>query len=128
MTVANTYLETPTKKSRRESLPNTPGSVDRNKHEDPRSTIRKKLREILTHRSTSSATNGTEKLVMNTESIAKLVSKIEKEMFKSFGEVNNNYKNKFRQIQFNLKAPNNDYFWRRVITGNVLQFIFFQIL
>ena len=65
---------------------------------------------------------------MNTESIAKLVSKIEKEMFKSFGEVNNNYKNKFRQIQFNLKAPNNDYFWRRVITGNVLQFIFFQIL
>ena len=60
---------------------------------------------------------------MNTESIAKLVSKIEKEMYKSFGEVNSNYKNKFRQIQFNLREPKNDYFWRRVITGNVLKMI-----
>jgi hypothetical protein len=60
---------------------------------------------------------------MNTESIAKLVSKIEKEMYKSFDEVNSNYKNKFRQIQFNLREPKNDYFWRRVITGNVLKMI-----
>ena len=60
---------------------------------------------------------------MNQESIAKLVAKIEKEMFKSFGEVNKDYKNKFRQIQFNLKEPKNDYFWRRVITGNVQEFL-----
>ena len=58
---------------------------------------------------------------MNQESIAKLVAKIEKEMFKSFGEVNKDYKTKFRQIQFNLSQPKNDYFWRRVITGNVQQ-------
>lgn len=112
-------METPPKKARRESLPLSATPDHDARPTDERSFTRKRLREILQNRSQASGDHGSEKLTMNLESIAKLVFKIEKHMFKTFVEVNKDYKTKFRQIQFNLQDAKNDYFWRRVITGEI---------
>jgi len=122
-TSSQTNAETPPKKARRESDgANVAHASNRTPEPAPneRSRIRRSLRETLTHRSQNSGKdNAEDKLDMDTNSIAKLVGKIEKSMFEKYGEVNKDYKNKFRTIQFNLKDTKNDYFWRRVILGEI---------
>ena len=85
------------------------------------------LRDILTQRSQNSD------LKMDLQSITKLVAKIERSLFQKYQQPNKQYmvnvkysqtiltlfQAKFRQINFNLKAPENDFFWRKVITGEI---------
>ena len=88
--------ETPPKKYRRDSDHSMKNVKPRDNRAEPekndRSLIRRKLREVLTSRSQSSGAEGSEKLLMDTNSIAKLVGKIEKHMFEKFGTVNKDYK------------------------------------
>lgn len=85
----NSSLETPPKK-RRDSDGFGRSQVVPEKND--RSLIRRKLRETLTGRSQNSGNDDSEKLQMDTNSIAKLVGKIEKHMFEKFTDVNKEYK------------------------------------
>lgn len=99
------------------STPNRPGSrtpeqADRTP-EGQRHKARKMLRDILTQRSQNSD------LKMDLQSITRLVSKIERSLCQKYQQPNKQYMAKFRQINFNLKDPQNDFFWRKVITGEI---------
>ena len=99
-TSSQTNAETPPKKARRDSDGFNVGS---NRTPEPapneRSRIRKSLRETLTLRSQNSGKdNAEDKLDMDTNSIAKLVAKIEKSMFEKYGEVNKDYKTQYSYI------------------------------
>merc|ERR1712131_271396 len=105
------------RRSSDDSTPNRPGSrtpeqADRTP-EGQRHKARKMLRDILTQRSQNSD------LKMDLQSITKLVAKIERSLFQKYQQPNKQYMAKFRQINFNLKDPQNDFFWRKVITGEI---------
>jgi len=90
----------------------TPEQADRTP-EGQRHKARKMLRDILTQRSQNSD------LKMDLQSITKLVAKIERSLYQKYQQPNKQYMAKFRQINFNLKDPQNDFFWRKVITGEI---------
>ena len=85
--------------------------LDPTQRNDERSFTRRSLREVLLKRSQNSGKKeGTEKLQMDLNSIAKLVIKIEKNMFEKYGGTTKDYKERYDLIFSHLE------FWTLILT------------
>ncbi|XP_061114187.1 death-inducer obliterator 1-like isoform X2 [Conger conger] len=82
-----------------------------------RHNIRRSLAEILFKRVSDS-----DDLDMCERDVGKLAVGIEKEMYNLFLNTDNDYKNKYRSIMFNLKDPKNMGLFTQVVRGEVTPF------
>jgi len=59
-----------------------------------------------------------EKTISNDE-IRSVADKLEEEMFRVYGKVDNSYKNKFRSLLANISNMNNNYFYKQILSKEV---------
>ncbi|XP_077788029.1 SPOC domain-containing protein 1 isoform X2 [Podarcis muralis] len=58
-------------------------------------------------------------LCVQKKAVMKIAKKVEQEIFKRFCCVEQNYKNKYRSLLFNLKSAENQYLFRKLILGEI---------
>ncbi|XP_053254948.1 SPOC domain-containing protein 1 isoform X2 [Podarcis raffonei] len=58
-------------------------------------------------------------LCVQKKTVVKIAKKVEQEIFKRFCCVEQNYKNKYRSLLFNLKSAENQYLFRKLILGEI---------
>ncbi|CAF0765224.1 unnamed protein product [Adineta steineri] len=61
--------------------------------------------------------NGEENLI--NENIQVIINKIEQEMFRVYGKVDNSYKNKFRSLLANISNINNNFFYKQILSNEI---------
>ncbi|XP_078504128.1 PHD finger protein 3 isoform X2 [Lissotriton helveticus] len=78
-----------------------------------RQSVRHTLTDILLKRLSESGSKIPE------ERAAKVATKIEKELFSFYKDIESKYKNKYRSLMFNLRDPKNNVLYKRVLKGDI---------
>nr|XP_034976512.1 SPOC domain-containing protein 1 isoform X2 [Zootoca vivipara] len=106
-----------TKKNKRRQGPNkAPAPVHSSQltQEQSRRKVMDALREALLKR-----LDDLPDLCVQKNTVLKIAKKVEQEIFKRFCCVEQNYKNKYRSLLFNLKSAENQYLCRKLILGEI---------
>ncbi|CAF1066466.1 unnamed protein product [Adineta ricciae] len=93
---------------------NTPSSPSVPNYADIRTKVPQALYDKLITRLEKSG----EKTISN-EDIHTLTNKIEEEMYRVYGKVDNSYKNKFRSLLANISNMNNNFFYKHILSKEV---------
>ncbi|XP_069091843.1 PHD finger protein 3 isoform X2 [Pleurodeles waltl] len=78
-----------------------------------RQSVRHTLTDILLKRLSESGSKIPE------ERATKVATKIEKELFSFYRDIDSKYKNKYRSLMFNLRDPKNNVLYKRVLKGDI---------
>ncbi|CAF0934143.1 unnamed protein product [Adineta steineri] len=80
--------------------------------------IRMKVPQALYDKLIARLEKSGEKLISN-DDMRILVDKIEEEMYRVYGKVDNSYKNKFRSLLANISNMNNSFFYKHILSKEV---------
>ncbi|CAF0951740.1 unnamed protein product [Rotaria sordida] len=80
--------------------------------------IRMKVPQALSDKLITRLEKSGEKLVSN-EDIRIIADKVEEEMYRVYGKVDNSYKNKFRSLLANISNMNNNFFYKYILSKEV---------